>query len=730
MDNSQYPLALPQGTILSGQYIIEKVLGQGGFGITYQALDHKTGKKVAVKEYFPDTLATRLDKTTVMPFTGERGESFTYGKSCFLQEAETLSQFIGNENIIRIYVYFEENGTAYFVMDFIEGTSLDDYIRQNGGSISYDEAERLLKPVFDALSAVHSKGIIHRDIAPDNIYITNDGKIMLLDFGAARYSLGDRSRSLDVVLKHGFAPREQYTRHGRQGPFTDVYALGATFYFAITGRRPPDSIDRIDDDMLLVPSSLGVKISPEKEDAILHALSVNPADRYQSVSEFKQALLGVVKHSDTVTERNLRTEQIVSDAGISQGMDQVPAILKRMRLFLEDGEWDKADEYCEKVLDIQPENAMAYVGKLMVEMKARTPDDLAGRQGLTSSRYYQKALRFAEGELRAQLEGYAIKHDSIGAAAENHRFAERDKTTGSFNDENRKAIVFVAAAVTAFVAAAALAIGSAAVLVFVVSNSKGRSNNTAQTATAENKWIVQNDSQENVATEENVYDSKAGIEESNVTDATEITDSWDGDYVVFGSYEQDGNLFNGPEPIEWEVINDSDGKMLLISRYILDCQPYNTEETDVTWETCTLRNWLNNEFYNTAFSSEEQGKILTANLSNPDNAKYGKEGGNDTQDKVFCLSVEELLKYYTFEEWDDEDQYGYCNSIMTEMSGYARSKGGWVADNNCGNWWLRSPGGVSGYACVVSSRGGAGGFCGKVGYSDYGVRPAIYIIEQ
>ncbi len=288
--NDKYPLALPEGSILAGQYIIQKVLGQGGFGITYMALDHKSGQKLAIKEFFPDTLASRTG-STVNSYPGERTDSFQYGKSCFLQEAETLAAFIGSENIVKIHSYFEENGTAYFVMDFVEGISFEEYIRQKGGKISYDEAESVLIHIIDALALVHSRGIVHRDVTPDNIYITNDGTVKLLDFGAARYSLGDKSRSLDVVLKHGFAPKEQYTRHGRQGPFTDVYTVGASFYFAITGKRPPDSIDRLEEDDLIPPSSLGVKISREKEDAILKALSVQPGDRFQTMGEFKSALL-------------------------------------------------------------------------------------------------------------------------------------------------------------------------------------------------------------------------------------------------------------------------------------------------------------------------------------------------------------------------------------------------------------------------------------------------------
>ena len=289
--NEKYPLALPEGTVLAGQYIVERVLGQGGFGISYEAKDHKTGERVAVKEFFPDAMATRTDQTTVMPFSGEKGENYVYGRTCFLQEAETLAKFIGNENIVRIHSYFEENGTAYFVMDFIEGTSFDEYLKEKGGKVPYEEAAEILIPVMDALSVVHSKGIIHRDVTPDNIYITNEGIVKLLDFGAARYSLGDQSRSLDIILKHGFAPKEQYTRRGKQGPYTDIYALGATFYFALTGKRPPDSVERMDEDDLVPPSSLGVQLSAPAENAILKALSVQPADRFQDMMSFKGALL-------------------------------------------------------------------------------------------------------------------------------------------------------------------------------------------------------------------------------------------------------------------------------------------------------------------------------------------------------------------------------------------------------------------------------------------------------
>ena len=242
-----------------------------------------------MKEFFPDSMATRADRTSVIPFSGDRGEGFVYGKECFLREAQTMAEFIGNPNIVRVYSYFEENETAYFVMEYVDGQSLQDYLKSKGGAIALEEALDILYPVMDALSAVHEKGIIHRDIAPDNIYISRDGTVKLLDFGAARYSLGNVSRSLDVILKHGFAPREQYKRRGRQGPYTDVYSMAATLYYAITGNRPDDALERQDEDDMPLPSSLGARISKAQEDVLLKAMEVDYEKRFQTMKEFRNA---------------------------------------------------------------------------------------------------------------------------------------------------------------------------------------------------------------------------------------------------------------------------------------------------------------------------------------------------------------------------------------------------------------------------------------------------------
>ncbi len=288
-NEKKYPVALRAGTILNQRYIVGRVLGQGGFGITYLAWDTKLSAKVAVKEYMPNEIAARIG-TTVSVAMESRAEDFTYGAERFQEEARTLAKFMGQPNIAGVTDYFDENDTSYFVMDYIEGISFKTYIANQGGKVTIEEALDVMIPVLRALTAVHAEGFIHRDVTPDNIYITKDGNVKLLDFGSARYSIGDKSKSLDVILKVGYAPKEQYIRRGRQGPYTDVYSCAACLYAAITGFLPPESLERLDHDTLIPPSEAGVEIPLYLERAILKGLAVQPEDRFQTAAEFLEAI--------------------------------------------------------------------------------------------------------------------------------------------------------------------------------------------------------------------------------------------------------------------------------------------------------------------------------------------------------------------------------------------------------------------------------------------------------
>ena len=320
-NEKMYPGALRAGTVLKGRYLLGRVLGQGGFGITYLAWDESLKARVAVKEYMPGELATRLEHRQVVVRTAARQEEFAYGQERFKEEARILAKFMGQPNIAGVTDYFDENGTSYFVMDYIEGISFKTYIAQAGGRVSPEEALDVMIPVLRALTAVHGEGLIHRDVTPDNIYITKDGNVKLLDFGSARYSLGDKSKSLDVILKVGYAPKEQYIRRGRQGPFTDVYSCAACLYAAITGYLPPESLERLDHDTLVPPSEAGAEIPLYLERAILKGLAVQPEDRFQTAGEFLEALesQNVVELTGSGREETLQKQQVRSQEKRKKG---------------------------------------------------------------------------------------------------------------------------------------------------------------------------------------------------------------------------------------------------------------------------------------------------------------------------------------------------------------------------------------------------------------------------
>ena len=318
---AKYPAALRAGTVLKGRYVIGRVLGQGGFGITYLAWDQSLEAKVAVKEYMPGEMAVRIGGLGVQPRSAARREDFAYGKERFQEEARILARFMGQPNIAGVTDYFDENGTSYFVMDYVEGISFKTYIANAGGKVSTEEALNVMIPVLRALTAVHGEGLIHRDVTPDNIYITKDGNVKLLDFGSARYSLGDKSKSLDVILKVGYAPKEQYIRRGRQGPYTDVYSCAACLYAAITGYLPPESLERLDHDTLVPPSEAGAEIPLYLERAILKGLAVQPEDRFQTAGEFLEALESqkVVELTGSGREETLQKQQVRSQEKRKKG---------------------------------------------------------------------------------------------------------------------------------------------------------------------------------------------------------------------------------------------------------------------------------------------------------------------------------------------------------------------------------------------------------------------------
>ena len=363
----QNPLCLPLNTILAGKYLVGKVLGEGGFGITYMGYDLNMETRIAIKEYFPVELVSR-DTTRrtmgeggavsgtsasgggsdrVISLSGEKSKTYQQGLKKYVDEARNVSRFSGIPGIVSVKDFFYENDTAYIVMEYIEGVSLKEYLKQKGGKVSEEEALAVMRPVLEALEKVHAAGIVHRDISPDNIMLTfteeakaedagvgagpagangpvsgwnagqsgqagrnaqtasrshsspvsmapplygNIAAVRLIDFGAARMTAKNDQKSLTIILKHGYAPEEQYRSHGEQGPWTDVYALCAVFYRMLTGKVPEPAMDRLFSDGLKRPEELGSKVSPAVSEAIMRGLAVKKEDRIRSVRELMDAL--------------------------------------------------------------------------------------------------------------------------------------------------------------------------------------------------------------------------------------------------------------------------------------------------------------------------------------------------------------------------------------------------------------------------------------------------------
>ncbi len=292
MNAGQQPLnALPQGYRLE-EYELLRVLGFGGFGMTYLGFDHNLDKGVAIKEYLPSEIATRTRGHSVVPQASDFREDFEWGLDRFLDEARTLARF-QHPNIVQVYRFFEAHGTAYIVMEYVEGETLSAYLERKE-TLTESELKSILYPILDGLEVVHGADFLHRDIKPGNIIIRDeDDSPVLLDFGTARQAMGTRSRSVASILTPGYAPIERYSSRGNQGPWTDIYALGVVCYRALTGQMVDEAMDRIHDDALIpLSEQYAGRASPEFLSAIDHALSVYEKKRPRSVSAWRAELEG------------------------------------------------------------------------------------------------------------------------------------------------------------------------------------------------------------------------------------------------------------------------------------------------------------------------------------------------------------------------------------------------------------------------------------------------------
>lgn len=280
--------ALAQGTWLHRRYLVGKVLGIGGFGITYLVFDCQSRQRFAVKEYFPAEWAMRTVGTNVITSNSQsKDQLYTHGRNVFVNEAEILRSLQTDQNIVNVKDFFVENGTAYMVMEYLEGHTFGTYMKGNGGQpVSVDLANRMMKEIGESLCRIHGHMLLHRDISPDNVMLTKKDEIKLIDFGSTRIYALNTPKSMSVLIKPGFAPIEQYSRTGRQGPWTDIYALAATYYYLTSGHKPPTAPDRMSGEKLIPLKQWNVQVSEKTSQAITRAMSVKWENRPYSVRQF------------------------------------------------------------------------------------------------------------------------------------------------------------------------------------------------------------------------------------------------------------------------------------------------------------------------------------------------------------------------------------------------------------------------------------------------------------
>lgn len=624
MEKNSY--SLQRNTGLIGRYVIQEVLGQGGFGITYLGIDKLYGNKVAIKEYYPQKIAMRKaqyeDVVTVTSI--EEKNNYDKGKKRFLDEAQVMARFNKNEGIVKILDFFEANNTAYIVMEYLEGITLKQYLGKYG-VIQFRNLIEMMLPLLEALIEIHSQGLIHRDISPDNIMVQHNSKLKLMDFGAARDYTESGNKSLTVILKPGYAPPEQYQTHGVQGPWTDIYALCATIYKCLTGITPPDAIARVMDDKFKEPDQLDGKLSPDIKKILWKGMNIFPEERYHDIVEFGEDVCDAL----FIPEENKKLD-LDNEKNIDEDLDSPD---KDNESVLKD---DKIEGAVKKTSIPKKEKRKSPVKKVLVIIVCLL---LAG-----GIKYYSTGN---------EQEISTAKKDLV----------ENPKIVKDTSVEGGKKVTWDC-----------IWFGSYPQTKIVSSSKENDLYSTLETA---NGWDKNND-------------------------------------IIIGKekYHRAKKSYFKYEPIKWRVIKCENGEALLLSDIVLDKQKYNKRLKKVTWEKSTLRKWLNKKFMNRAFSSSEQEAIRTTKVINEDNYYYKTDGGNDTLDKIYLLSLSET---------DEEKEYGFTDSygMTIKYSNYADL-------DDYQYWWLRTPGEKNISAAAVDMSGKAYGGGGESDM-ELGIRPVLHL---
>ena len=650
------PHQLKCGTVLQGKYLVGKVLGEGGFGITYLGYNLILQEKVAIKEFYPHGFVGRdtTVNSTVMSYVGQ--ESFTEkSKNGFIREAKTMQSLNKVEGIVEMKDVFAENNTVYIVMEYVEGQTLKEYVKENGNKLPMSTVLELLEPVMDALEQIHAHNLIHRDISPDNIMVGPDGKVTLLDLGAARQISADGGHSLTVNVKHGYAPMEQYQTHGEQGPWTDIYALCATIYRLITGKVPPSAADRAFDDKMERPMMLGADITEEQERILLKGLAPRSGDRYLNMFELRDAFKYTEKN-DIVEKEIVNMEPLVEEKVVQQesdfsGYDKEDEAVEVHQEDLDVKNNNRnLNETIEKIKKIKNEEKRKEIRRSFVilfsvvivlvfvivvpgsEAKYREGQEYYNRGTLDLAyeifdtiRFYKESKQYCESIENSYEEAISQFNEKQYAYA-----ALSFKTLGSYKDSEARYKESCYQNAMRFFEA-------------------------EQYLVAREIFIQIGRAYRNVSAMINKCDEGIVSQRYNKF-LSDIEDAETGDIVYFGEYDQDENFENGKEPISWIVLEKENGRAMLLSEFVMDSKQYSksgiycSDGTKfVDWESSYIRGYLSH-FYILCFSQEEKDSIVLSSRNTP--VINGLLGGTvTTEDKMLLLTSNQVSFYLKNTEW-------------------------------------------------------------------------------
>ena len=750
------PDILHAGVILNGKYLVGRMLGRGGFGITYIGFDLALRVKVGIKEYFPVGVGIREPNSSrvlsATSFSSSGG--FEKGRDEFQSEAVTLARF-NSPNIVHVRDYFLENGTAYIVMDYIDGNNLTKEVEENGGKVPYERVLSLFKPLIPELGKIHEEHLIHRDIKPDNIKIVQNKKterLVLLDFGAARsFVSAEVTHTYEALVTPGYAPIEQYSAKSRQGPYTDVYAVCATMYAMITGEIPGNATDRMMGIVGLKSfSEFGLSIPETVEKAIVHGLAIRSDDRPQTMKELYDELYPPAYPPPPPTPPQPPSPPPTPPTPPPPKRKIWPFIIAAALIvcgvvwfmfFRSSEEPAKNPTPSISVASTEP-------GEVNISVSTSTPIPRATHTSTSTSTPVPSATQTSSS---TSTPVPSATHTSTSTSTPVPSATQTPTSTSTpipsatntpmpsetAVPTSTKTPVPAANTPTSTNTPIPSATNTAAPSKTPAVLTPGKLNTDVQlksspSVTSEVLRNISQGSQVMLVGERRnaggkkwilvqMEDGTEGwIEESAVSTSEDTFSPADlkaRDIFTFGKTEQNNDIADGPEPIEWQVLAVSSDRLLAISKYALDTLPYHEERTGVTWETSSLREWLNGEFYNSTFDYFEKEQILRITNENPDNDRYGTKGGERTRDRLFLLSVEEADLYFK------SDEERICQAVP-----YAQARGAYASRSNGATfWWLRTPGDDETTAVSVDTAGSIYPGGDMIDSEGVAVRPALWL---